>query len=163
MFKWFTCSGLACADFSFSLKLSDPSKLYLRFIRILYSFPSLFPAYQIYIDVEENESQYWYNSRDEEPGEEGVVFSVVLVPPQLWQLHPGLLLYSDQHRLVDAGVIGGEPDDGPLVSPNESISWLNYFSGDNLNSYFRFTGFTALLCSDCIMLEYSERAEEDAI
>ena len=69
--------------------------------------------YQINIYVEENESQYWYYSSDEQPGEEGVVFGVVLVLPQPCQLHPCLLLHPHPPRLVVDGLIGAKPDDQP--------------------------------------------------
>ena len=82
-FTLFTCLELACVDFSFSWKLSVPSKCDFY---VLLEFYLLFlfslQLYQINIYVEENESQYWKNSRDDQPGEEGVVFGVVLVLPQ---------------------------------------------------------------------------------
>ena len=113
-FTQFTCLELACVDFSFSWKLSVPSKCVLLEFYLLFLFS--LQLYQINIYVEENESQYWYYSSDDQPGEEGVVFGVGLVPPQLRQLHPRLLLYDDEPRLVVDAVIGREPDHWSLTT-----------------------------------------------
>ena len=110
-FSQFTCWELACVDFSFSWKLSIPSKCdFYVLLEFYLIFLLCLQLYQINIYVEENESQYWYYSSDDQPGEESIVLGVGLVPPQLRQLHPRLLLYDDEPRLVVDAVIGRKPD-----------------------------------------------------